>query len=104
MRQDGCPPEVEEFFADRKVDASLDPPTEASRKNQCARHRALGVQVLVARVLSSSERKKLMYRAILVASLLVVGFIAKSVVQIVNAADYRPEPDCPWPAPPDCEC
>lgn len=45
-----------------------------------------------------------MYRALLVASLLLVGFIAKSTVDLAKAWGHNPEPDCPWPAPPDCEC
>jgi hypothetical protein len=45
-----------------------------------------------------------MYRALLVASLLLVGFIAKSTVDMAKAWSHGPEPDCPWPAPPDCEC
>lgn len=47
-----------------------------------------------------------MYRALLIASLLLLkfGLLGKAIVDTATANDYMPEPDCPWPAPPDCEC
>jgi hypothetical protein len=47
-----------------------------------------------------------MFRALFVVSLLLLklGIFTKAAVDTATATDYMPEPDCPWPAPPDCEC
>jgi hypothetical protein len=44
-----------------------------------------------------------MFRALLVVSLLLLKF-GIATVDKAKATNYMPEPDCPWPAPPDCEC
>lgn len=47
-----------------------------------------------------------MFRGLLLVSLLLLkfGIFTKAAVDTASANDYRPEPHCPWPAPPDCEC
>lgn len=47
-----------------------------------------------------------MFRALLLVSLLLLkfGIFTKAAVDTAKANNYMPEPDCPWPAPPDCEC
>jgi hypothetical protein len=44
-----------------------------------------------------------MIRALLVVSVLLLKFGVSAYDQ-AKASNYMPEPDCPWPAPPDCEC
>jgi hypothetical protein len=52
-----------------------------------------------------TERKKRMFRALLLVSLLLlkIGIFTKAA-DLAKAGNFWPEPDCPWPAPPDCEC
>jgi len=54
--------------------------------------------------LKFSERKKSMIRALLVVSVLLLKFGVFTKVDTAKALNHFPEPHCPWPAPPDCEC
>jgi hypothetical protein len=47
-----------------------------------------------------------MVRALLVVSLLLLkmGIFTKAALDSATAGNFWPEADCPWPAPPDCEC
>lgn len=45
-----------------------------------------------------------MFRALFVVTVLLLKFGVFATIEKAKALNYHPEPRCPWPAPPDCDC